>query len=61
MSVLRNNRAAPTVVDPRGDQIDVLTNICVELANEGTIENTWKAKNRNKPFDSSSIAMLNLD
>src|SRR5260221_14662509 len=29
MSVLPNNRAAPTVVDPRGDEIDVLTDTLV--------------------------------
>ena len=31
--------------------------ICVVLASDGRIENTWKAKGRHKPIDSSAIML----
>jgi three-Cys-motif partner protein len=33
-------------------------NICVQLANDGKIENTWKVIGKNKPIDSSAIRLL---
>jgi three-Cys-motif partner protein len=32
-------------------------NICVELANDGLIENTWKPASKNKPYDGSPITL----
>lgn len=32
-------------------------NICVELAAEGVIDNTWKVAGKKKPFDGSEIRL----
>jgi hypothetical protein len=31
--------------------------VCVQLANDGLIDNTWKPASRNKPFDGSPIRL----
>jgi three-Cys-motif partner protein len=32
-------------------------NLCVQLANDGIIDNTWKAASKNKPYDGSPISL----
>jgi len=32
-------------------------NLCVQLANAGIIDNTWKAASKNKPYDGSPISL----
>ena len=36
-------------------------NVCVQLAKEGLIENTWKPASKNKPYDQSPITLSNRD
>jgi hypothetical protein len=31
--------------------------VCVELANDGLIENTWKSASKKKPYDGSPITL----